>query len=97
MASAEYRAVWPFHPSCAVGAPSAGVGEAVPLGPLSAPPAWTTSVSAVTSAAPLIVEAAVPEKLPGRTFQRALMTAMTGRDASPSCIPTLGREQDGGR
>ncbi|WP_375141941.1 PPE family protein, SVP subgroup, partial [Escherichia coli] len=43
MASAEYRAVWPLHPSCAVGAPSAGVGEAVPLGPLSVPPAWTTS------------------------------------------------------
>lgn len=97
MESAEYRAVWPFHPSSAVGAPSAGVGEAVPLGPMSVPPAWTTSLSAVTSAAPLIVEAAVPEKLPGRTFQRALMTTMTARDASHSCIPTHSAEQDRGR
>ncbi|WP_082946680.1 hypothetical protein [Mycobacterium sp. ACS4054] len=97
MASAEYRVVWPFHPSSAVGAPSAGVGEAVPLGPLSVPPAWTTSISEVTSAAPLIVEAAVSENLPGRTFQRALMATMTGRDASHSCIPIRSREQAGVR
>lgn len=97
MSSAEYLVVWPFHPSSAVGAPSAGVGEAVPLGPLSVPPAWTTSISEGTSAVPLIVEDAVPQNLPGRTFQRALMATMTGHHASHSCIPIRSREQDGVR
>lgn len=83
--------VWPFHPLSDVGAPSAGVGEAASLGPLSVPRAWTMIASVVESAPPAVpafcINAAAPPgapgTLPGRTFQRALMATMTGRDALP--------------
>ena len=85
------RVAWPFHPSSDVGAPSAGVGEAASLGPLSVPRAWAMIASVVESAPPsspaFSINAGappvVPEMLPGRTFQQALMATMTGRDASP--------------
>jgi PPE-SVP subfamily C-terminal region len=91
MPGADARVVWPFQPSSDVGAPSAGVGEAASLGPLSVPPAWTMIASVVESTPPAVpafgIHAAAPPvapaTLPGRTFQRALMATMTGRDASP--------------
>ncbi|WP_260745250.1 PPE family protein, SVP subgroup [Mycobacterium sp. SMC-2] len=72
------RLVWPFHPSSGGGAPSAAVGEAGALGPLSVPPAWTTIESAPPS--PPDADAA-PQ---GRTFQRTLMATIIGRDAGCS-------------
>ncbi len=91
MPGAEPRVAWPFHPSSDVGAPSAGVGEAASLGPLSVPPAWTMIASVAESAPPplpaLSINAATApatrEMLPWRTFQRAMMATTTGRDALP--------------
>jgi hypothetical protein len=91
MPRADTRVVWPFHPSSGVGAPSAGVGEAASLGPLSVPPSWTMTASVVESAPPSLPAVSinatappvVPEMLPGHTFQQALMATMTGRNAAP--------------
>lgn len=91
MPGADPRVVWPFHPSSGVGAPSAGVGEAASLGPLSVPPAWAMIASVVESAPPSLPAVSsnatappvVPEMLPGRTFRQALMVTVTGRNAAP--------------
>ncbi len=78
---------WPFHPSSGVGAPSAGVGDAASLGPLSVPPAWTTiapRIESAQSSTGLSIGAASP----GRTFQETLMATMTGRALDQLRAPT---------
>ncbi|MCV7398202.1 hypothetical protein H5P32_27000 [Mycobacterium paraseoulense] len=74
------RPAWPFHPASGVGAPSAGVGGAASLGPLSVPPCWTMTDTKVESDSPSPPDTAAP----GRTFQRALMATITGRAGRPS-------------
>ncbi|ORB73992.1 hypothetical protein BST44_11505 [Mycobacterium scrofulaceum] len=80
------RLGWPFHPSSGIGAPSAGVGEAASLGPLSVPAAWAANATGVESAPRSSPDAGVDAASPGRTFRRALMAAVTGRDAG--CPPS---------
>ncbi|WP_083184814.1 PPE family protein, SVP subgroup [Mycobacterium malmoense] len=73
------RPGWPFHPR--VGAPSAGMGGAPALGPLSVPAAWAASATGVDSAPPPLPDAGADAAGPGRTFRRALMATIIGRDA----------------
>ncbi|EFG76535.1 hypothetical protein HMPREF0591_3607 [Mycobacterium parascrofulaceum ATCC BAA-614] len=73
------RLGWPFHP--AVGAPAAGMGGAPALGPLSVPAAWAASATGVESAPGPLADAGADAAGPGRTFRRALMATIIGRDA----------------
>lgn len=83
------RPAWPFHPACGVGAPSAGMGDAAALGPLSVPAAWPTNAPEARAAPDTRVGAAGP----GRTFQRALMATITGNDAGRSSSATVVRSR----
>ncbi|WP_156749738.1 hypothetical protein [Mycobacterium sp. E1747] len=70
---------WPFGPR--IGAPCAGVGGAASLGGLSVPATWTTTTARAESPRPLVPDTRVDAGRPGRTFQRALMATIVGRDA----------------
>ncbi|WP_244168068.1 PPE family protein, SVP subgroup [Mycobacterium paraffinicum] len=82
------RSVWPFHPSSGVGAPRAAVGVAAALGPLSVPAGWTTNIPQVESTPPSLPDARIDPGRPGRTFRRALMATIIGRDAGCSSSTT---------